>query len=49
MNIDSYKNLRGKGFPPGTLKDNLTPEQLENHRKLYEDLTGRKYIGVGDE
>lgn len=42
--FEGYKNLRGKGFPPGTLKDNLTPKQRENHRKLVEDLTGRRVL-----
>lgn len=39
--FDGYKTLRSKGFPPGTLSDNLTPEQEQNHIKLVEDLTGR--------
>lgn len=30
-----------RGFLPGTLPENLTPEQQENHRKMVEDMTGR--------
>jgi hypothetical protein len=41
--FEGYKTQRGKGFKPGTLKDNLTPKQRENNRKMVEDLTGREF------
>jgi hypothetical protein len=35
-------NRAWKPYKPG-IKDNLTPKQRENHRKLVEDLTGRSF------
>ncbi len=41
MGLEDYKKLRGKGFKPGTVKETgLTPEQLENHRRMVRDMFG---------
>lgn len=38
------ERVRGTGFPPGTLKENLTPEQKWNHMLLVESLRGLEPI-----
>jgi hypothetical protein len=43
LNYKEKKNFE-KGFVPGTLKDNLTPKQRKNHRKMVEDMTGRNLL-----
>lgn len=38
-------NRAWKPYKPGNMpkSDGLTPKQRENHRKMVEDLTGRKF------
>lgn len=45
MPKSDYKKQRGHSHPPRTLPedDGLTFEQSENHRKMVEDMTGRKF------
>jgi len=44
-NLDYKKQFLNAGHPPDTLPENdgLTFEQSENHRRMVEDMTGRKF------